>query len=309
MIRPKLPLRRPLAVTAGLLLGVAGAVALAAPASAHHPEISGTGCKLSDGAIKVVWTVSNSERDWDASIQEISSPSGAPISGLEVGTKLPKKSSNEQPPTGEQTVPAGQTAQLSVKAFWDKDKRDVTSTRTGAATVTGNCEEPEPTPTPTVPEPTTPPTTPPATTPPATTPPVTPSTTPSVPEPGEPSFEVQETCDELSFVVNNPADGPTITVTLTSEKGEVKTLKATPGEETSVSFDAYEGLTITPSIEGKDAEPVKWTKPEDCGGGGGGDLPLTGAAAGGIAGGAVLLLAAGVVLYVVARRRRVTFTA
>ncbi|MBE1487790.1 cell wall anchor protein [Plantactinospora soyae] len=308
MIRPKLSLRRPLALATGLLLGVAGAVAFAAPASAHHPEIFGAGCELDNGDIKVVWTVANSEKDWDAEITQISSPSGATVTGLGVGTKLPKLSSGGPAPTGEQTVPAGQNAELTVTAFWDKKREDVTNTRTGRAKLKGKCEEPEPepTPTPTTPAPT--PTTP-GPTPPATTPPATPSPTPSVPEPGEATFELKETCDELIIIIDNPADGEAFSIRFQSEKGVVRTLEAIPGQVTSVSFDAYEGLTVIANSGGEEGPPVRWTKPEDCeSGGGGGELPLTGAAAGGIAGGAVLLLAAGVVLFVVARRRRVTFT-
>ncbi|HEX2772593.1 MAG TPA: cell wall anchor protein, partial [Micromonosporaceae bacterium] len=80
MNRPKLSLRRPLAVLGATFVGLAAAVAVAAPASAHHPEIAGTGCKLEDGSVKVTWTVTNSETEWTAEILEISSPSGAPVS-------------------------------------------------------------------------------------------------------------------------------------------------------------------------------------------------------------------------------------
>jgi hypothetical protein len=133
-----------------------------------------------------------------------------------------------------------------------------------------------------------------------------------VPEPGEPTFELQETCDKLTFLIENPADGVAFTVTLTSEKGVVKELKAEPGKTTSVSFDAYPGLKVTPSADGVTDEPVVWAAPSDCGGTGGGsddELALTGAAAGGIAGGAAVLLAIGAVLFIVFRRRRVRFTA
>ncbi len=131
-----------------------------------------------------------------------------------------------------------------------------------------------------------------------------------VPEPGEPTFELTETCDELIFAIDNPADGIAFSITLTSEKGTVKTLDAVPGQTTSVSFDAYEGLAVTPSFEDEKGDPIAWEQPEDCdNGGGGGGLPVTGAATGGIIAGAVVLLAAGAALFVVTRRRRLRFTA
>jgi LPXTG-motif cell wall-anchored protein len=135
-------------------------------------------------------------------------------------------------------------------------------------------------------------------------------------KPGEPSGSYLSTCDELIFEVSNPADGETVTITFTPNKGEAKTLTVEPGKTGTVSFPAQEGLKVTPSAEGMDeTEPIAWEKPEDCdtpGQGGGGDepeLPLTGAATGGIIAGAAVLLAAGVALFVVARRRKIRFTA
>lgn len=131
-------------------------------------------------------------------------------------------------------------------------------------------------------------------------------------EPGEPALSYASTCDEFTWEVDNPADGKTITVTFTPSKGEAKTVTVEPGKVETVKFPAEEGLTVTPSADGKQGEPIAWEKAEDCesgGGGGEGELPLTGAAAGGIAAGAALLLAIGVVLFIMARRRRVTFTA
>jgi LPXTG-motif cell wall-anchored protein len=296
--RMKPTARRPLAILGGTFLGLAAAVAIAAPASAHHPEIAGTGCKLEDGSVKVTWTVSNSETEWTAEIKEISSPSAAPVTGFAVGSIIPKK--GEGSLTGEQTVPAGAEAKLTIKAFWDKEQADVTAEREGVATITGNCEESEPSPSPSV--------TPSASPSPSPSESESPSPSPTPSAPGAPTFELQETCEKLIFIIHNPADGIDFTVTLTSEKGEVKELRAIPGETTSVSFDAYEGLEVTPSIGDVEDEPVPWTEPADCADEGGG-LPVTGAAAGGMAAGAGVLLAVGAGLLLVARRRRVRFTA
>ncbi|MFY1700895.1 MULTISPECIES: cell wall anchor protein [Micromonospora] len=343
MIRLKSPLRRVVAVTAGALLGVAGAAAIAAaPASAHHPIIDGTGCKLKDGSVQVTWTVRNSERQWDATVVGAWSPAATELTGIVPGAVVPKSGQGEL--VGQQTVPRNKKLELSVRLEWDKGRSKVYSTRTGVVRVTGKCQTPEPTPTSTpteeptptpsettpTEEPTTPTPTPSETTPTEeptptpsettptdepseSTPPAspTPSQPPVLPEPGEPTFELEQTCDQLTFGIDNPADGVEFTVTLTSEKGEVKTLDAVPGKKTSVSFDAYEGLKVTPSIGDVKDEVVVWEQPKDCEeeGGSGGGLPLTGAAAGGIATGAVLLLGAGAGLFVMARRRKLRFTA
>lgn len=145
-------------------------------------------------------------------------------------------------------------------------------------------------------------------------------------KPAEPEGSIEETCDALIITVKNPAGAPTITLTLTPNRGAVQTLVVRAGEQKSATFPASKGLTVTPSAPGlKDTTPIVWTAPEGCDkpspspspsapGGGGGDpdkptLPVTGAAAGGIAAGAAALLAIGTGLFLLARRRRVRFTA
>ncbi|MEU3455025.1 cell wall anchor protein [Micromonospora sp. NPDC006766] len=127
--------------------------------------------------------------------------------------------------------------------------------------------------------------------------------------PGEPQAGYESTCDKLVFGFANPEDGKAFEVTLTPNKGEAQTRTVEPGQTVFVEFEAFEGLTVTPSAEGlDDTSPIAWEKPADCDGQGGG-LPVTGAAIGGIVGGAAVLLGAGAVLFVMARRRRVRFTA
>lgn len=129
---------------------------------------------------------------------------------------------------------------------------------------------------------------------------------------GEPSLAVAATCEELVFEITNPEDGAPITVTFTPSTGEPQTVTVAPDTTELVRFPGSKGLTVTPSAEGVEGEPIAW-EPEDCAaggdGGGDGDLPLTGVAIGGIAGGAGVLLAAGAALFFLARRRRMTFTA
>lgn len=140
---------------------------------------------------------------------------------------------------------------------------------------------------------------------------------------GEPTGAIKATCDDITFALDNPEDGPeSIELTFTPSVGEPVTRTVAAGSSMEpVTFPASEGLTITISSPGEEDEVVKYADyaPEDCdapstpppGGGGGGEeppLPVTGANTGLIAGGAGVLLALGAGLFLVARRRRVRFS-
>jgi len=130
------------------------------------------------------------------------------------------------------------------------------------------------------------------------------------PAPGEPIDTLIHTCDEMVFQLEIPADGAAMTVVLTPNRGEAKTLSVKPGEVDHVSFATFDGLVVTPSLaDGTEGDPIAWERPAECDGGTGGGLPVTGAAAGGLAAAAALLLAAGGALFLMARRRRISFTA
>ncbi|MFF5179028.1 LPXTG cell wall anchor domain-containing protein [Micromonospora sp. NPDC000316] len=337
MNSPKSPFRRVAAIVAGALIGLTGAATFASPALAHHTTVTGTACKTDNGVYRVEWKVVNSERDLAGTITKVWTPSGTAIEGIATGTKLPKPSDGNV--VGVQYTTKGKALELKVTAEWWRNGRLHTNTATGKAKESKNCAKPTPTPKPTKPpkptptpsvtpsvtpsaEPTTPaPTTPAPTTPAPTGPVPTPQpsepTGPLVPEePNAPVFEIVFDCDALVITADNPADGVTETLVLTTDKNVVKKLELIPGKKTEVSFEAYEGLTVTPSVEGEEGDPaeaVKWVKPAECNPGqGGGDspaLPLTGAATGGIIAGAAVLLAAGAALFVMARRRRMRFTA
>ncbi|MCG5446303.1 LPXTG cell wall anchor domain-containing protein [Micromonospora sp. NIE79] len=317
---PKSPFRRVAAIAAGALIGLAGVGVLASPASAHHPEPSGTYCLTSDGQVKVTWTVGNSE-DIEAKITKLESTVAADFTGgLTKDATLPAKGKGVLTGTQAHRFDTKRpTIELTVEARWVRSDRIVTEERTVAAEPKGTCAA-ESTPTPSSPTPTATPSATPTPTPTVASP--SPSQSPTqtpppaaTPAPAEPVGSVESTCDKLTFTIENPADGETVTLTLTPNKGEAKTLVVKPGETGSVSFDATEGLVVTPAAEGlDDTAPIAWEQPADCapGQGGGKDepaLPLTGAATGGIIAGAVVLLAAGAALFVVARRRRVRFTA
>lgn len=373
MIRPKLSLRRPLAVLGAAVVGLFAAVAVAAPASAHHSEVK-VKSECVAGEWVVTWTV-NSYAPGDVKNYKLidvkaktfvgTVDSVASITGIAVteGDSYPYKVG--EPLVATQHLP-GTTAKasLEVKAKWENGF--VEDGAKGAfIQLSGTCEKDE------VP--------PPATAKPtatvvadcdgnvavklknaedATAPAkftvtgtdgfketatVAPGKddTVKVPAknagnikvtaegadralfddkpaeakdciaPGEPAGSYQSTCDELIFEIANPADGKSVTVTFTPNKGEAQTVTVAPGETKPVKFPASEGLTVTPSGDGLESPPIAWKKPADCesAGGGGGSLPLTGVAAGSIAGGAAVLLAIGVVLFLVARRRRLKFTA
>jgi LPXTG-motif cell wall-anchored protein len=333
------PLRRTAAVAAGALLGLAGVVALAGPASAHHTEISSeVSCVNEDGSWQVTWTVTNSEPDLVGKVTAVNfTPQASTFTGIAVGAELPRKGQGVL--TAVQKLGESDTqANLSISAEWKRGYTTFPDTKFGQATKSDEActtdtpppgdDNPGPNPSGSVPapepsnstpadEPSTPadePSTPadePST-------PNEPSTSPSTaPEPTEPEFFYQETCEKITVGITVPADWPEgdITVTFTTSAGDSKTIVGKVGETTTTEFPAVDGLKITATPEGYEGEGVTITyeAPADCdsGGTGGGEpeLPLTGAAAGSIAGGAVLLLAVGAGLFVMARRRKVKFTA
>ncbi|MGN9777820.1 PVV-CTERM domain-containing choice-of-anchor G protein [Micromonospora sp. H33] len=315
-------LRRATAVAAGALLGLTGVAVLATPASAHHSNISGIACETSEeGVYRVQWTVENSEGDLAGTITEVWTPSDTYVVGIPVGRELPKSTDGKV--VGVQYTAKGAALELKITAEWTRDGRLHRNTATGTAEVDETCtaEPPAQTPTPS-PDVTTPTPTPEVTTPTPTTPaPTTPTPTPTQPEepggplvpeePNAPVFEIVFTCDQLVITADNPADGVTATLVLATEKSETKKLELVPGKKTEVVFEAYAGLTVTPSLEGEEADPadaVKWVQPKECGGDGGG-LPKTGDNTAAIAGGAAALLAVGAGLFVLARRRKLRFTA
>lgn len=310
----RLHLRRAAVLTAGTLLGLAGVVTVAGPAAAHHPEPSGSYCAAENGVVTVTWSVISSETDISGRITTVeSSVPGAISGGLAVGAEL--KPAGQGPLTGTQThtftgpIPE---LKLTVGAHWERGRKSHDGERTVTARPGRNCATQSPSPSPSTPPSASPsPSTPasPTPTPSASVPP-SPSAPPSSPaQPAEPIFKLDQDCDSMTFVVENPADGVPFTATLTTEKGVTRKLVSEPGRTSSVGFDAYPGLKVTVKYNVvEESETIPYTAPRDCSGQGGG-LPVTGPAAGAIAGGAALLLAAGAVLFVVARRRRIRFTA
>ncbi|MBQ0900676.1 cell wall anchor protein [Micromonospora sp. U21] len=133
MIRPKLSLRRPLAVLGAALIGVTGVVAVATPASAHHTTITATAdCDQLTGERVITWKVENSERDKAVTLKKVTAEPGTPVTvpvegatavSLE-GSVIPKGDSV----TAVQRVP-GDTASAKLIVFgkWKKNGQEATN--------------------------------------------------------------------------------------------------------------------------------------------------------------------------------------
>jgi hypothetical protein len=286
----KSPLRRTTAIVAGALIGMAGVVAFAGPASAHYGGIQGTAHCATDGSS---WTV-----DWvlqtentngkTGTLSNVQSTQGtAPLTVIVNGAEVaPNGSLSETQHFSLDT----KDAQLSAHVAWpDRAKADLNSPR---VSVPEGCH------------PTPPPTTP--------TPPTTPPTT-EAPAPGAPTPILTQDCTTMTIGLSNPKEGKTITLDFETKKGEKRHDVIAPGETKTEKFSATPGfwVKVTPTgIEGGTPETINYEQPPGCDtAGSGGGLPVTGAAAGSIAGGAAVLLVAGGVLFMVARRRKVRFTA
>lgn len=338
----KSPLRRTTAILAGAFLGMAGAVAIAAPASAHSPSVTGDTPCLSGDSWTIDWSVGNDYRD-DATVGAVfvtdRRGDNLSITGpiTDEGVTVPARSANRPGAQvhGSTTVSnrVVQAAVITVVLVWpDGYTNDGKDGHINPVTYTvrkpAKCATPEPTPTqptPTVPTPSDIPSDAPSDSP-SDTPSESPSAPPTpelpVPTPSTSASEpdvftpiIDMTCDTITIGMDNPAGGVEWQMHFKTSKGEERDLTIAPGEKKSEKFSATAGFTVTVTLtvtfEGEtysDFTTVDFQKPGDCSGEGGG-LPVTGAAAGTIAGGAAVLLAIGGVLFFMARRRKVKFTA
>ncbi|MEV6813307.1 cell wall anchor protein [Micromonospora sp. NPDC051296] len=133
MIRPKLSLRRPLAVLAATLIGMTGAAAVATPASAHHTTITGTVvCDQLSGERVITWKVVNSERDKAATIKKVTAEPSTPVKVLVPGADAVDLQGVAITRGGfveaVQRVPGDTaTAKLTVEARWDNRREQTNS--------------------------------------------------------------------------------------------------------------------------------------------------------------------------------------
>jgi LPXTG-motif cell wall-anchored protein len=223
--------RRVLAVAASAAVGLVGAVVLASPASAHHSEVKGVPvCDTETGEWVVTWTVTS-----------IAPPRVTAYRLLEVQVKPDRPVSNitatvddedfpydaKSPLVGEQRVPGDATsASLGVRAEWNVTGYTELRTVWGEVTFGGPCEV-------------------------------------ETPPPG-PAVSDVPTCDDLTVVVTNPADGAPVTVTVTTSAGDEVTEEVAPGDDFTPTFPAEEGLTYKVTVDGEELGAGEWQQPEDC---------------------------------------------
>ncbi|MER5454054.1 cell wall anchor protein [Micromonospora sp. NPDC002389] len=132
MIRPKLSLRRPLAVLAAALIGMTGAAAVATPAAAHHTTITATAvCDQLSGERVITWKVVNSERRTAATIKKVTAEPSTKVQVLVPGAEAVDLQGVAIPRGGfveaVQRVPGDTaTAKLIVEGRWD-NRREKTN--------------------------------------------------------------------------------------------------------------------------------------------------------------------------------------
>jgi LPXTG-motif cell wall-anchored protein len=286
----KSPLRRTTAVVAGAFIGLVGAAAAAAPASAHAPVVSGTTtCADKDGNWTIDWSVGN-DFGTPATVKKLKlDPKDLEVTGdvVEDGTEIPANSAGKPEDQVHGTTKVEDENVESVTIYvWLKWSDGYKTKWKEPAHYTVHkpeaCGD---------------------------------ETPPEQPQPGTPTPIVEADCDTLTLGLDNPKDGEDVTLTFKTSKGEARELEVKAGQKKTTKFSAAEGFFVEVGAEGVEGTTkVEYKQPEGCESGGGGgeegpSLPVTGAAAGSIAGGAAALLIAGVVLFFVARRRKVRFTA
>ncbi|MEU5905004.1 cell wall anchor protein [Micromonospora sp. NPDC047467] len=133
MIRPKLSLRRPLAVLGAALIGLTGVVAVATPASAHHTTISATtSCDQLSGERVITWKVQNSERDKAVTLKRVTAQPSTEVTVPVEGAKAVPLQGFVIPKGGTvlavQRVPGDTaTAKLTVFGKWKKNGKEATN--------------------------------------------------------------------------------------------------------------------------------------------------------------------------------------
>jgi LPXTG-motif cell wall-anchored protein len=303
----KSPLRRTTAALAGAFIGLAGAVAFAAPASAHYTELTGKTDCLENGGWTVDWTLKPKNAPIDGTIVKVDETAGGSArKNIVEGAKVPTGGTITDSQSFGTDVAE---VTLKVKVIWVYEKAADTEAVAADLPTKGDNWKPgedkkviryEVEATVKAPTDCPPP--------------------PSQPPAEQASPILHQDCDSMTIGLHNPAKGEKVVLHLKPSKGAERTLVAKPGTDSTTTFEHLSpGFTVTVSIEGvKGSEKVPYTQPKDCntggsaGGGeenGGGGLPVTGAAASSIAGGAAVLLLAGGTMFVLARRRKVKFTA
>ncbi|MEQ4302390.1 cell wall anchor protein [Plantactinospora sp. B6F1] len=244
MIRPKLPLRRPLAILGAAFLGMTAALAVAAPASAHHSEVKVAGvCNTTTGEWDVTWTVRSvaprgvqkfkfakveAQKFVGATSSELTIPGIEVTQGKNYPYEVNKNLEFKQSLPGETTGVA-----MRMKAKWD-NKYEENKWAGAQVTFAGTCEKEQ------------------------EEPPATPN----------PAATVASECD--GSVVVRLQNGPNATApakfTVKGTEGFEEKVTVAAGEEKSVTVPAANAGKITVTEEGQKEPLYKDTPPaaEDC---------------------------------------------
>jgi LPXTG-motif cell wall-anchored protein len=222
--------RRVLAVAASAAVGLVGAVVLASPASAHHSEVSGVPvCDTETGEWVVTWTVTSVAPRGVPSYRLVDvqlTPEGSSVSNIVVTEGPGFPHSTGTPLVGEQRLPGdAESASLGVQAKWS-NRFEESELKWGEVRFGGPCEV-------------------------------------EAPPPGPEVADVP-TCEDITIVVTNPADGEPVTVTVTTSTGEEVTEEVAPGAELTPTFPAAEGLTYQVTVDGDVLGEGEWQEPADC---------------------------------------------
>lgn len=232
MIRPKLSLRRPLAVLGAAFVGLAAAVAVAAPASAHHSTVEPSAiCDTATGEWVVTWTV-NTFAPEDAPTYRLVkadvTPVGSTVDGIAVtdGDGFPHETG--KPLVGTQRLPGDATeASLTIQAKWSNNFTE-DGTPSGSIKFTEKCEKDSP----------------------------------------KPTATLASTCDGVVVTLANGEDAKVDAVfTVKGEMGFEETRNLKPGEnDVKVEVPADKAGKVV-VIEKGNEEPLaegEWTEPKDC---------------------------------------------
>lgn len=229
MTRPRLSLRRALAVTGAAALGLTASLAVASPASAHHPIVTGQAiCDTETGNWKVTWTVANSERDIEGKITSVVTVPESTLTTIVPGATLPRKGKGVL--TDEQMVAGDRDwAKLTVTAEWTRkgkfhQKRTITKSAWAKVKFDGTCEAPQ----------------------------------------SKPRAKFASDCEGVTVTLINrkgatkPAD-----FTVTGEGGFEEKVTVVKGRE-AVRVPAENAGKITVTEGGQLIKEYSWQKPEDC---------------------------------------------
>ncbi|WP_018218925.1 hypothetical protein [Salinispora vitiensis] len=240
--------RRASAVAAGTLLGLTGVAIFAAPASAHHSEVTGKAkCDVATGEWIVDWSIKSYAPKDVKKYKLVEVVAKTYVGGKATEVTIPEFTVTDGDTyphlvkdalTASLRVDSDVTmASLAIRAEWDNGLIE-DRVRTAKVKFCGTCEAPKPKPTPTNPEP----------------------PTPTVPNP---SASIQSDCEGIAHVTLNNADDATAPAKFTVEGGDdfVENVSVQPGESTSVEVPAEQATTIKVTAKGVD-EPLFEGTPE-----------------------------------------------